>query len=915
MTTVKDVLQEKTRDNPDEFYPVSVLREHGFERRTCTHCEGKYWTAADHDTCGEPDCGNGYTFIGKQVTPQRYTFEEIWDMFKTHMENRGYTGINRYPVAARWRDDTDFVQASIYNFQPHVVNGTVEPPANPLVVPQPSLRFNDVDNVGITGRHYTTHIHIGQHAFHTPEDYNQDKYFEDLLHWFTDGMEIPVDELTVIEDAWSGGGNAGVSLEIFCHGLELANQVYMMYQVDQEEPEVKLSPLDLHVLDMGMGQERCAWISNGSATSYDVVLPRTVSYLEEETGFTPAKDVWQAFLPYSGLLNLDEVEDIDAVWTEIADTLGYETRALKQEIRPGAALYAIADHLRSFAFAVTDGVLPSNVGGGYNIRMLLRRCFNLVTEHGFTLDLETVLEYVIRDIAQQYPDITEATTEMKDILRHEQEKHAEQQNHAMSILENMDKHDIDTDTFIELYDSHGISPDMVSDALNVEPPSDFYARVAERHTAQEATEEDTDTVDISPYPETKLLYRDDPYLLTFTATVVGTTENAVLLNKTAFYPTSGGQEHDTGTLETNGETYDITGADLVENRVLHYTDAPVEEGDEVTVHINKDRRKRLTQHHDATHLINGVVKTMLGSHVWQAGAHKSAEKARLDITHYKPLTEDQLNTLEQHVNTIIDEDVPITASVMQRRDAEKQYGFDLYQGGYVPGKELRVVAIDDVDVEACGGTHFHSTGETEDVVILNSSTVQDGVIRITFKAGDAAQEYREWRETLAERLREDISFESLDQVADLYDVTVEELSNTVNRFIQEWEEQEELIHDLADDWEQRERPRDAEKLFTSWKQQQKTIDRLKNKYVDDVVQDVLQHEHTPATVTIPFNDLGMLMDIAHTVNEEHAAIICGPKICVATQPGETMELLEEHCEKVERGDNVVKGFVCTIPDD
>ena len=160
-----------------------------------------------------------------------------------------------------------------------------------------------------------------------------------------------------------------------------------------------------------------------------------------------------------------------------------------------------------------------------------------------------------------------------------------------------------------------------------------------------------------------------------------------------------------------------------------------------TIHgrIDFDRRIQLAQHHTGTHILNGACRKILGNHIWQAGASKTLEKARLDITHYENLTEEQIQDIEKLANRIIKENLPVYKSFMKRNVAEAKYGFRLYQGGAVPGKDLRVVEILGFDVEACGGTHLDITGDVGQIKILKTSKIQDGVVRIEFTAGTAAE--------------------------------------------------------------------------------------------------------------------------------------------------------------------------------
>src|SRR3989338_8686037 len=227
---IKQEFKKKTDKDPDRYYATSVLKGEGFARKKCPKCSAYYWTNCDKETCGDPQCSGGFRFFDDKPAKHSYDYIKLWLKFSDMFKDSGYTPIKRYPVAARWRKDTDFVQASIYDFQPYVVSGEVEPPANPLVVPQLCLRFNDIDNVGITGAHYSCFVMIGQHAFMPPEKYNQTKYFQDIHTWLTKGLGLPKEEITYHEDCWAGGGNFGPSMEYFSRGLELGNQVYMMYE-------------------------------------------------------------------------------------------------------------------------------------------------------------------------------------------------------------------------------------------------------------------------------------------------------------------------------------------------------------------------------------------------------------------------------------------------------------------------------------------------------------------------------------------------------------------------------------------------------------------------------------------------------------------------------------------------------------
>ena len=152
----------------------------------------------------------------------------------------------------------------------------------------------------------------------------------------------------------------------------------------------------------------------------------------------------------------------------------------------------------------------------------------------------------------------------------------------------------------------------------------------------------------------------------------------------------------------------------------------------VTGHIDEKRRAQLQAHHTGTHIIFASCRKILGPHVWQAGAKKTDRKAHLDITHYKGLTKIEEKEIENNANRLINQCVNISKGFMDKAEAERQYGFSLYQGGIVPGNSLRVVQIEGVDTEACCGTHADNTAEVGWVRILRSNRVSDGIVRLEY---------------------------------------------------------------------------------------------------------------------------------------------------------------------------------------
>ncbi len=751
---LKKKFREVVFKNPEKFYPVRYLEREGFYRNKCVKCSRFFWSRdKKRDVCGDAVCSGGFRIAEGSPAKNKLSFQDVWELLKKMFSARGYKPINRYPVVSRWNPTTEFTMASIAAFQPWVINGESKPPAKKLVIPQFCLRFGDVDNVGITGSHCTGFVMIGQHAFVEPSEWKQEEYFKDIYDYLILGVGLDKNELILHEDVWAGGGNYGPCIEFFSRGIELFNQVYMMYQhSDAGDSELKLK-----VLDMGLGMERIAWFSQGTPNMYEAIFPKTLDYLKKKTKVQMDFELYKKFSTYSAYLNIDEAEDIDAAWKEVADKLSIDVETLKERILPMTAIYSIAEHTRSLLFAITDGGLPGNVGGGYNLRIILRRALNFIDKFGWNISLYEVCEQHAKELKELYPELSNNLDDVKKILDFETNKFKETKARNKTIIENvLKKNKIDEKKLLELYDSHGIQPEQVKDVakkmgINVDIPENFFGKMSERHLnkVQETQTKKEINFNIEKLPKTKIMYYDDYSITKFKAKVLSVQGNMVALDQTIFYPTSGGQIHDLGYINKCKVIDVVKKAHIVVHVLEKIT---FKEGDNVEGEIDWPRRLQLTQHHTATHILNGAARKILGEHVWQAGAAKALDKARLDITHFESLNTEDIEKIEKLSNDIIQENRPVYSEVLPRDVAEARYGFRLYQGGAVPGREIRVINIKDHDVEACGGTHLKTTEEAQVIKILKTSKIQDGLVRIEFCAGKAALEYINKEKSVLEQL-------------------------------------------------------------------------------------------------------------------------------------------------------------------
>ena len=278
------------------------------------------------------------------------------------------------------------------------------------------------------------------------------------------------------------------------------------------------------------------------------------------------------------------------------------------------------------------------------------------------------------------------------------------------------------------------------------------------------------------------MFYKNPKQKEFEAKILKIIDDYVILDKTIFYPEGGGQKYDIGKIN-NKDVVEVQKKDDIVYHKLSDVEG-LNEGDIVKGTINWEHRINLIRNHTATHIINAAAQKVLGKHIWQTGSNVEPDKARLDITHYKRITRNEIKEIEKIANEIVLENIPVKSSFMDRNEAEQKYGFRIYQGGVVPGNVLRIINIEGVDVEACGGTHCENTSEVGYIKILRTERIQDGVERLEYTSG-----INSVKEVSA---MEDILLNS----SEILGVPAENLPKTVKRFFEEWKEQKKTIEEL-----------------------------------------------------------------------------------------------------------------------
>jgi len=744
-----------------EEYELDFFKENGYYRKKCPRCGDFFWTQdPTQELCGEANsygCSE-YTFIMNPPTKRRYGISEMRECFLSFFEKRGHTRIQPYPVVARWRDDLFFTHASIVDFQPYVTSGEVPPPANPLVISQPCLRFVDLDNVGPTfGRHLTIFEMGGHHAFNSPKEtiYWKNETVSFHHEFVTDELGVKSEEVIYKEGVWSGGGNAGPCVESIVRGLELATLVFMKYKTVNGE----FIELPIKTVDTGYGIERYTWLSQGTPSCFHSTYgPVLESIVAKASIDMPDEKILSRIGELSGLMDIERGKVRIKARKRVASELGLDYEELERLLKPIENIFTLTDHTKTIVFILAEGIVPSNMGEGYLARLIIRRIYRLLKELSLEDSILDIVNLQIDYWSRDFPYLKEMSAEINEILNVEVEKFKDTLSRGEALIKRLVKKfkaegvsEIPKERLIELYDSHGLPPEIVrgfalKEGVQVQLPEDFYKIVAERHIQsapsmkieQEEISEDL----ISNLPETKRLYYDDRYLSEFVARVLKViNDKYVVLDATAFYPEGGGQPADRGYIEFEGSKVPVMDVQSLGNVIIHKIEGkPPKEGVKVRGIVDWEYRYRLMRNHTATHIILGAARRVLGMHVWQRGAQKGAERSRLDISHYRRLTPEETRKIELLANEAVMKDIPVDVKLMPREEAERLYGFRLYQGGVVPGRYIRVVKIGEWDVEACGGLHCSRTGEIGLIKIVHTERIQDGVERIVFSAGPAAIE-------------------------------------------------------------------------------------------------------------------------------------------------------------------------------
>ncbi|MDH5712167.1 MAG: alanine--tRNA ligase, partial [Gammaproteobacteria bacterium] len=433
-----------------------------------------------------------------------------------------------------------------------------------------------------------------------------------------------------------------------------------------------------------------------------------------------------------------------------------------------SSLKVIADHIRSCAFLIVDGVIPSNEGRGYVLRRIIRRALR----HGHKLgqnDLffHNLVQPLVNEMGSAYPELSTAQANVERVLKQEEERFAETLDQGMKILEegiaSLSGKDIPGDMAFKLYDTYGFPVDLTADiarerGLTIDHDGFEKEMQAQKERARAASQFDIDYNEaISTDAVTTFtgyeheqgrsrvlsLYSDGQLV----DSIMAGNEAVVVLEQTPFYAESGGQVGDTGMLHNEQCRFEVMDTQKAGQAFIHIgqlAEGQIAVGDELEAVIDVNRRNSTIRNHSATHLMHAALRNVLGDHVQQKGSLVDNERLRFDFSHFEAVTSEQLQQIEREVNAQIRHNLETQSEEMAIDAAKEKGAMALFGEKY--GDVVRVVSMGDFSIELCGGTHVNRSGDIGYFKIISESGVAAGVRRIEAITGEAAVEYADLQE-------------------------------------------------------------------------------------------------------------------------------------------------------------------------
>ena len=689
---------------------------------------------------------------------------DIREAFLSYFEAQGHTRVDSSSLVPADDPTLLFTNAGMNQFKEAFL-GLEQRPYQRAVTAQKCVRaggkHNDLENVGYTARHHTFFEMLGNFSF---GDYFKREAIQFAWQFLTETLKLPPERLWVTvhvsddeaaeiwvneigvdpdrlsrldeDNFWQMGdtGPCGPCSEVFYdHGpdvpggppgsadddldryIEIWNLVFMQYN---RNPQGELHPLPAPSVDTGMGLERIAAVLQHVHSNYEI-------------------DLFTALIAaVAGQLGTADTED--------------------------KSLRVIADHLRSTAFLVADGVLPGNEGRGYVLRRIIRRAIRHGNKLGANAPFFAALvPELVAQMGEAYPQLVAQQSAISAALQAEEEQFARTLDNGMAILEEslqtIDDQTIPGDVIFKLYDTYGFPVDLTNDiarerGLTLDLDGYEAAMAAQRQRSQDHAGFKVDySQSLRVEGETDFLgYELDEAEGAVIAMLVDGVaverlesgqSGVVILDRTPFYGESGGQVGDCGRLISADGMLDVNDTTKAQGHHLHHvtvTSGGISVGDTVNAQIDAGVRNKTRLNHSATHLLHEALRRELGDHILQKGSLVDSQRLRFDFSHGEPVSNETLETITGVVNQQIRANEAVATELMSMDDAIEAGAMALFGEKY--GEEVRVLTMgaDRFSVELCGGTHVARTGDIGLFLVTSESGVASGVRRIEAVTGEAA---------------------------------------------------------------------------------------------------------------------------------------------------------------------------------
>ena len=706
-----------------------------------------------------------------------YGVNELRRMYLEFFESKGHLAMKSFSLVPHNDNSLLLINAGMAPLKPYFTGQEI-PPRRRVTTCQKCVRTGDIENVGKTARHLTFFEMLGNFSF-------GDYFKHEAIAW---SWEFLTKVLGLEEDRLypSIYGEDDEAFDIWTKEVGVAPEKITRFYRDPETGECD------NFWEHGAGPcGPCSEIYYDRGEKYGCGKPDCKVGCDCDRFM----EVWNnVFTQFNGdghggyeelenknidtgmglerlavvMQDVDSVFDIDtmkAIRDKVCGLCGktYQTDALDD-----VSIRLITDHIRSSTFLISDGVMPSNEGRGYVLRRIIRRA----ARHGRMLGIEgtflaKIAQVVIDESKDGYPELEEKQDFILKVLTQEEEKFAKTIDQGLNILSEMEekmqsegKKVLSGEDAFKLYDTYGFPIDLTEEILEEKgfsyDEAGFEACMEkQRQTARGARKEtnymgaDANVYNDIDSPITTefigydcLDSREKVAFLTTQDEVVEALSDgdkgSIIVAKTPFYATMGGQQGDKGIIKSATGTFVVEDTvKVVGNRVAHVgyvSEGMISSDEEVELHVNKVLRAKTCRNHSATHLLQKALREVLGTHVEQAGSYQDGERTRFDFSHFSAMTPEEIAKVEAIVNEKIAEAIPVETAVMSVDEAKKTGAMALFGEKY--GEKVRVVSMGDFSKEFCGGTHVKNTGEISAFKIISESGVAAGVRRIEAITGD-----------------------------------------------------------------------------------------------------------------------------------------------------------------------------------